>query len=84
LIDVINNFESPDGDRILENALPIAAKLAGLKARARAVGIPTIYVNDISASGVRMPGSWWITACSLLRLGGLSRNFGRTIKTNLC
>jgi nicotinamidase-related amidase len=46
LIDVINHFEFPDGDRILGNALPIAPKLARLKARARAVGIPTIYVND--------------------------------------
>ena len=46
LIDVINHFEFPDGDRVLANALPIAIKLARLKARARRAGIPTIYVND--------------------------------------
>src|SRR5438105_4508592 len=46
LIDVINHFEFPDGDRVLANALPIALKLARLKARARRAGIPAIYVND--------------------------------------
>jgi nicotinamidase-related amidase len=46
LVDVINHFEFPDGDRLLENALPIAAALARLKTRTRRAGIPTIYVND--------------------------------------
>jgi nicotinamidase-related amidase len=46
LIDVINHFEFPDGDRLLRCALPIAPKLARLKARARQARIPTIYVND--------------------------------------
>jgi nicotinamidase-related amidase len=46
LIDVINHFEFPDGDRILKNAMPIAAKLARLKNRVRRAGIPAIYVND--------------------------------------
>ena len=46
LIDVINHFEFPDGDRVLENALPIAPRLARLKSRARRAGIPVIYVND--------------------------------------
>jgi len=45
LIDVINHFEFPDGYRMLGNALPIAPKLARLKARAHRAGIPTIYVN---------------------------------------
>lgn len=46
LIDVINHFEFPDGDRILWQALKIAPSIARLKLRARAAGIPTIYVND--------------------------------------
>lgn len=46
LIDVINHFEFPDGDRILRQAMPIAPRIARLKARAREAGIPTIYVND--------------------------------------
>ena len=46
LVDVINHFEFPDGESLLENALRIAPALRELKARARKLGIPTIYVND--------------------------------------
>jgi nicotinamidase-related amidase len=46
LIDVINHFEFPDGKQMLAQALPIAPRLARLKARARAAGMPVIYVND--------------------------------------
>jgi nicotinamidase-related amidase len=46
LVDVINHFEFPDGDRLLRQALPIVPRLARLKARARSAGIPVIYVND--------------------------------------
>jgi nicotinamidase-related amidase len=46
LIDVINHFEFPDGDKILKNALPIAGRLSKLKQRCRRAGIPAIYVND--------------------------------------
>ena len=46
LVDVINHFEFPDGKEILHRALPIAPPLARLKQRARAAGVPTIYVND--------------------------------------
>jgi nicotinamidase-related amidase len=46
LIDVINHFEFPDGDALLKNALPIAPRLARLKARCREAGVPAIYVND--------------------------------------
>ena len=46
LIDVINHFEFPDGDRLLKQALPMAARLARLKQRCRSAGIPAIYVND--------------------------------------
>ncbi len=46
LIDVINHFEFPRGKELLQCAFPIAAKIAALKQKARAVGVPVIYVND--------------------------------------
>lgn len=46
LVDVINLFDFPGGDKLLKNALPIAPRLARLKQRARRAGIPTFYVND--------------------------------------
>jgi nicotinamidase-related amidase len=46
LIDVINDLEFEDGERLLRHALPMAEKLAALKTRARAAGVPVIYVND--------------------------------------
>ena len=46
LVDVINDFEFPGGDKLLENALPVAARIAALKGRARAEDIPVVYVND--------------------------------------
>lgn len=46
LVDVINHFEFPDGSRLLRQAEPIASRIARLKARARNVNIPVIYVND--------------------------------------
>jgi nicotinamidase-related amidase len=46
LIDVINDFDVPDGDETLKNALPMANRLARLKQRCRRAGIPAIYVND--------------------------------------
>ena len=35
LVEVVNHFEFPDGDKILKNALPLGARLAQLKERAR-------------------------------------------------
>ncbi len=46
LIDVINDFEYPGGEQLLNNALPIATSIRELKKRARIVKIPSIYVND--------------------------------------
>jgi nicotinamidase-related amidase len=46
LIDLINDFEFPRGDELFEQALPIAPRIAALKKRARAAGIPAVYVND--------------------------------------
>jgi nicotinamidase-related amidase len=46
LIDVINDLEFKDGETLLEHALPMAERIAELKARAHQAGVPTIYVND--------------------------------------
>ncbi|HEX3681303.1 MAG TPA: isochorismatase family cysteine hydrolase [Bryobacteraceae bacterium] len=46
LIDVINDFEFPRGDELFREALPMAPRIAGLKKRTGAAGIPAVYIND--------------------------------------
>jgi nicotinamidase-related amidase len=46
LIDVINDLEFANARRLLKPALRAAQRIAALKARARAAGIPVIYAND--------------------------------------
>ena len=46
LVDVINHFEFPDGEKVFRHALPIAPMLARLKKHAQAAGMSIIYVND--------------------------------------
>ena len=46
LIDVINDLEFPEGDQLLQTALPAARNIARLKQRAREAMVPVIYVND--------------------------------------
>jgi nicotinamidase-related amidase len=46
LIDVINDLEFEGGEQLLRHALPMADKIAALKARVRELAIPCIYVND--------------------------------------
>ncbi len=46
LIDVINDLEFEDSEKLARYALPMAARVAALKRRAKAAGIPAIYVND--------------------------------------
>jgi nicotinamidase-related amidase len=46
LIDVINDMEFPEGDQLMQYALPAAQRIAELKERAYALSIPVIYVND--------------------------------------
>src|SRR4051812_39134047 len=46
LVDVINPLDFPEADQLLRHAVPAAKKLAELRARARAAGIPVIYAND--------------------------------------
>jgi nicotinamidase-related amidase len=46
LIDVINDLEFDGGELLLEHAQPMAKRLAALKRKAAAAGIPAVYVND--------------------------------------
>jgi nicotinamidase-related amidase len=46
LIDMINDLEYEGGAELLEQALPVAERIAALKRRARRAGIAVIYVND--------------------------------------
>jgi nicotinamidase-related amidase len=46
LVDVINDLEFPGGDTLLVHAEPMAARLAALKRRMKAGGVPAIYAND--------------------------------------
>ena len=46
LIDVVNPLDFPGGDDLLRAALPMARRIAALKQRARAAGVPCVYVND--------------------------------------
>jgi nicotinamidase-related amidase len=46
LIDVINDLDFPEANRLLRSARPMARKLLRLKKRAKKAGIPVIYVND--------------------------------------
>ena len=46
LIDVINDMDFPGSETLVRLAEPMARRLRALKRRARAAGIPTIYIND--------------------------------------
>lgn len=46
IIDLISDFDFEDGEALLEEAMKIAPPVRQLKERARAAGIPTLYVND--------------------------------------
>lgn len=46
IIDTINDLEFEGGARLFEFALPMAERIAALKARTAAAGIPAVYLND--------------------------------------
>lgn len=46
LIDIISDFEFEDGAKLFRHALPMARKLAAFRKKAKAAGVPVIYVND--------------------------------------
>jgi nicotinamidase-related amidase len=43
---MVADYEFDDGDKIFGNAINAARNIASLKSRAKAAGIPVIYVND--------------------------------------
>jgi nicotinamidase-related amidase len=46
LIDVINDLAFDGSDGLVQEAEPMALRLARLKRRAAAAGVPSIYIND--------------------------------------
>lgn len=46
LVDVINDLEFEGAERLFVHALPMARRIAALKARCKAAGIPVVYLND--------------------------------------
>ncbi len=46
LVDVINDFDFDDAEKLLRFAIPVAENIAAFKRRATEKGIPVIYVND--------------------------------------
>jgi nicotinamidase-related amidase len=46
ILDMISDFEFEDGEKIARAAIPVARRIARLRERAKAVGIPVVYVND--------------------------------------
>lgn len=46
LVDVINPLDFAEADKLLRHAIPAADRLADLKCRARAAGVPVVYAND--------------------------------------
>jgi len=46
LIDVVNDLDFAEGEQLLEQALPMARRLAEFKKRVNKNAIPAIYVND--------------------------------------
>ncbi len=46
LIDVVNDLDFPEGDRLLRRAIPMAKRLVRLVARARRAKVPVLWVND--------------------------------------
>ncbi len=46
LIDLINDLEFPEGEQLLAQTMPLLPRIVELKRRAKAAGVPVIYVND--------------------------------------
>lgn len=46
IIDMINDLEYPGGEELYRHSLPMAQRIAELKRRVQAAGVPVIYAND--------------------------------------
>jgi nicotinamidase-related amidase len=72
LIDVVSDMSFPEGDQLLEAALPMARCVRRLKARAKAHHIPVVYVNDNF-------GRWRSDFAAVVRHSGRPGSAGRPI-----
>lgn len=46
IIDMVNKLDFPEGKRLLAHALPAARRIARLRKRLKAEGVPVVFVND--------------------------------------
>jgi nicotinamidase-related amidase len=46
LVDVINDLDFPQNEKLVRESEKLSTRIAGLKHRCRQAGFPTIYVND--------------------------------------
>jgi isochorismate hydrolase len=46
ILDLVSDFEFEDGEKIFRASLPVAKRILRFKQRAKAAGIPVVYVND--------------------------------------
>lgn len=77
IIDLISDFEFPDGDRLLRNSKPLIKPLLRLKTRAHNAGVPVIYVNDNR-------GRWRSDRANFVAHCMSAESKGREIATALC
>lgn len=76
ILDMISDFRFADGVTAARAALPVARRIATLRARASRYGIPTVYVNDHL-------GRWRSDFSALLRHCMAAGSRGRQIATLL-
>jgi nicotinamidase-related amidase len=76
IIDVISDFDFPDGDKLLENTKPIVENIAVLRDKAEKAEIPVIYINDNF-------GKWQSDFKNLLKHVSGKSSKGRTIAARL-
>ena len=72
ILDMISDFDFPDGPAVLRAARRIAPHIVRLKARAAAAKVPVIYVNDNL-------GAWRSDSRALLRQCQRSEAPGREV-----
>ena len=46
VLDLISDFEFEDGAKIARAALRVARRIAAVRRRAQAAGVPVVFVND--------------------------------------
>jgi nicotinamidase-related amidase len=72
VLDMISDFQFPDGGRVVRAARRIAPRIAALKARCIRAGLACIYVND-------NPGRWQSNSARLIEEAAKPRAAGADI-----